>query len=80
MFLKNISLYGVQDLLHIVNSPIETKIHLKQLVENGIKDKIVSKLYEEISKTNMTSTDKYDMKFYFDRFYEFIVIFFIRFI
>lgn len=63
MFLKNISLYGVQDLLNIVNSPIKTKIHLKQLVENGIKDKIVSKLYEEISKTNMTSTNKYDMKF-----------------
>jgi len=63
MFLKNISLYGVKDLLNIVNSPIETKIHLKQLVENGIKDKIVSKLYEEISKTNKTSTNKYDIKF-----------------
>ncbi|CAI6344354.1 unnamed protein product [Macrosiphum euphorbiae] len=57
MFLKNISLYGVQDLLNIVNSPIETKNHLRQLVENGIKDKIVRKLYEEISKTNKTSTN-----------------------
>lgn len=63
MFLKNISLYGVQDLLNIVNSPIETKNHLRQLVENGIKDKIVRKLYEEISKTNKTSTNKYDIKF-----------------
>jgi len=63
MFLKNISLYGVQDLLNIVNSPIETKNHLKQLVENGIKDKIVSKLYEEMSKTNKTYTYKYEIKF-----------------
>jgi len=66
MFLKNISLYGVQDLLNIVNSPIETKNHLQQLVENGIKDKIVSKLYEEMSKTNTTSTNKYDIKFDYD--------------
>jgi len=60
MFLKNISLYGVRDLLNIVNSPVETKNHLKQLVENGIKNKIVVKLYENISKT---STNKYDLKF-----------------
>jgi len=66
MFLRNTSLYGVQDLLNIVNSPIETKNHLKQLVENGIKDKIVSKLYEETSKTNITSTNKYDKKYNFD--------------
>lgn len=57
MFLKNISLYGVQGLLSIVNSSAETKNHLKQLVENGIKDKIVSRLYEEIPKTNTTSTN-----------------------
>jgi len=60
MFLKNISLYGVRGLLNIVNSSIETKNHLKQLVENGIKDKTVSKLYEEMPKTNKTSTNKYD--------------------
>lgn len=63
MFLKNISLYGVQGLLSIVNSSAETKNHLKHLVENGIKDKIVSKLYDEIPKTNKTSTNKYDQKF-----------------
>jgi len=63
IFLKNISLYGVRDLLHIVHSPVETKNHLKQLVENGIKDNIVFKLYEDISKTNKTSTNKYDLIF-----------------
>lgn len=68
MFLKNISLYGVQGLLSIVNSSAETKNHLKQLVENGIKDKIVSRLYEEIPKTNTTSTNKYDQKFNFSVF------------
>jgi hypothetical protein len=60
MFLKNISLYGVQGLLSIVNSSVETKNHLKHLVENGIKDKIVSKLYEQMPKTNTISTNKYD--------------------
>lgn len=81
MFLKNISLYGVQDLLNIVNSPVETKNHLKQLVENGIKNKVVCKLYEDVSKTNKTPTNKYDIQFDCDlnsfryRFYELIVIF-----
>lgn len=60
MFLKNISLYGVQGLLSIVNSSVETKNYLKHLVENGIKDKIVSKLYEQMPKTNTISTNKYD--------------------
>ncbi|XP_026815045.1 fatty acid synthase-like isoform X2 [Rhopalosiphum maidis] len=57
MFLKNISLYGVQGLLSIVNSSVETKNHLKHLVENGIKDKIVNKLYEQMPKTNTISTN-----------------------
>jgi len=63
MFLKNISLYGVQDLLNVVNSSVEKKNQLKQLVENGIKNNIVSRLYEEIPKKNKTSTNKYDRKF-----------------
>jgi len=63
MFLKNISLYGVKDLLNIVNSSVETKNHFKQLVENGIKDKVVCKLYEVMSKTNKKSTNKYGLKF-----------------
>lgn len=45
MFLKNIALYGVNDLLYVVNSDIETKNHLRQLVENGIKNKTVSRLH-----------------------------------
>lgn len=66
MFLKNISLYGVQDSLSIVNSSVETKNHLKQLVENGIKNKIVSRLYDEIPKPNTPLTNKYDRKCYYD--------------
>lgn len=46
MFLKNIAFYGVNDLLYAVNSCVETKNYLKQLVENGIKNKTVSRLYE----------------------------------
>jgi len=59
MFLKNIAFYGVNDLMHLVNSSIETKNHLKQLVENGIKDKTVCHLYEETPKTISTSI-RYD--------------------
>lgn len=55
IFLKNVAFYGVNNLLHVVNSSIETKNHLKLLVENGIKDKTVSRLYEETSKTILTS-------------------------
>jgi len=59
MFLKNIAFYGVNDLMYLVNSSIETKNHLKQLVENGIKDKTVCRLYEETPKTISTSI-RYD--------------------
>lgn len=50
LFLKNISIYGVNDFTHVLNSCIETKHLLKQLVENGIKDKIVDRLFEETPK------------------------------
>lgn len=57
MFLKNIALYGVNDLFHVMNSDIETKNHLRQLVENGIKDKTVSRLHK-----GTPSTSRYDKR------------------
>jgi len=51
MFLKNTTVYCVKNLLNLLNSSNETKNQLKQLVENCIKDKTVSRLYEETSKT-----------------------------
>lgn len=57
VFLKSISLYGVNDLLHVVNASVETKNHLKQLIEKGIKDKIVCRLSEETSKTVSQSNE-----------------------
>lgn len=47
VFLKNVALYGVKDMTHELNSSIETKQLLKQLIENGIRDKIVDRLFEE---------------------------------
>lgn len=44
LFLKNVALYGVKDLLHVINSSAEIKNKLKQLVENGIRDKTVGRL------------------------------------
>lgn len=55
MFLKNIALYGVNNFLHVLNSSIETRNHLHQLVKNGIKDKIVNLLYEETQNTIPTT-------------------------
>lgn len=55
MFLKNITLYGIYDLLNVVNSSIETKNYIKQLVENGIKNKIVSRLYDETTKNALST-------------------------
>ncbi|VVC35574.1 Hypothetical protein CINCED_3A020887 [Cinara cedri] len=55
MFLKNITLYGVNNFLHVINSSIETKNHIQKLVENGIKDKIVSPLHNETLKTVSSS-------------------------
>lgn len=55
MFLKNIALYGVNNFLHVINSSVEIKNHIWQLVENGIKEKIVSPLYAETPKTVSTS-------------------------
>lgn len=57
MFLKNVALYGVKDLLHVINSSVETKHYLKELVESGIKDKIVDRLYEEKRKTVLQSNE-----------------------
>lgn len=55
VFLKSVTIYGIYDLLNVVNSSIETKNYLKKLVENGIKNKIVSRLYNETTK-NVLST------------------------
>lgn len=55
VFLKSVTMYGIYDLLNVVNSSIETKNYLKKLVENGIKNKIVSRLYNETTK-NVLST------------------------
>lgn len=43
-------MYGIKDLLNVVNSSIEIKNHLKQLVENGIKDRTVDLVYKENPK------------------------------
>lgn len=56
VFLKSISLYGVTDLLHLVNSCTETKKHLKQLVENGVQHKTVGRLCKETPKAVIENT------------------------
>lgn len=44
-------MYGVNDLMNVMNSSDEAKNHLKQLVENGIKDRTVDRFYEETTKS-----------------------------
>lgn len=56
VFLKSISLYGVANLMHLVNSCTETKNHLKLLVENGIRHKTVGRLYKETPKVATENT------------------------
>jgi len=41
----------------MLNSSIETKNHIKQLIENGIKDKTVGRLYEK-TPTNIATSVK----------------------
>lgn len=56
LFLSNVTLYGVNDLLYVVNSSIEIKNHLKQLIENGIKAETVGRLYKKTATSSTPST------------------------
>lgn len=50
-------MFGVSGLLQVVNSSTKIKNELKHLVENGIKNRTVDRLYEEKPKYTSTSTE-----------------------
>uniref|UniRef100_A0A2S2QQD5 Fatty acid synthase n=1 Tax=Sipha flava TaxID=143950 RepID=A0A2S2QQD5_9HEMI len=61
-FLYNVTLYGVNDLLHVLNSSAEMKNHLKHLIENGIKAKTVCRLYDKATITSTSSTNVHSLE------------------